>query len=167
MLRRGGGLRANTQYIQRVRGFAERLGAMGAQQLVCALAQSAVDAARHGQHGAAQPLGVADGVQRAAAGAGLGDAERLALRGNEPVAGQKSARRAPAVAGRILAADRAAALLNGGAQLRIGRGVGLVDGRAQKGNRRHISLHGGAVCLAVQSVGQAADEHDARPRHRQ
>ena len=38
---------------------------------------------------------MADGVQRAAAGAGLGDAERLALRGNEPVAGQKSARRGP------------------------------------------------------------------------
>ena len=107
------------------------------------------------------------GVQCTAAGAGLRHAERLALGGNEPVAGQKGPGRAACVAGRVLAADSAAALFDGGTQLGVGGGVGLIDGRTQKRDRGAVGLQRGAVGLAVQPVRQTADDDRARLRHRQ
>ncbi len=81
----------------------------------------AVNAARHGQHRAAQAFGVGHGVQRAAADASLGHTKHLRQAGNQPVAGQKGALLHP-VAGRVLAADGAAAFLDALAQLDVAAG---------------------------------------------
>ena len=87
LLRGGFGFLAKAEQRQHVGCLTQRLGAVGAQQLVRALAQGAVYTARHSQHRPPQPLGMADSVGRAAADARLGDAERFGLRRNKPVAG--------------------------------------------------------------------------------
>ena len=97
------------------------------------------------------------GVQRAAADASLGHTKHLRQAGDQPVAGQKGAFLLTLVAGRVLAADGAAAFLDALAQLDIGGGVGRIDGRSEERHGRCASFHRRAVALTVETVRQTAD----------
>ena len=110
---------------------------------------------------------MADGVQGAAAGAGFRHAEHLGLGGDEAVARQKSPFCLARIPRGIFAAHGPAAFLDAAAQGVVGRRVSLVDGRAQKRDGGHARFHRGAVALAVQPVGQAADDDHPRLGHGQ